>query len=141
MVCAVSWRVVMKRRQRKFRNESERRRRWMYEIGKMAIANKPDDVMADKVRFTHGVYDLSENGEVGVAWDETDCDMCRATGVNVMPAIPVLVYRWIDKKYEHAEGPFHWNLVTPTQAKGIEPSSRDLALEAFEDGHPHVVYP
>ena len=51
-------------------------------------------------------------------------------------------YDWlkhIDHTAEWADGPFCLHIIHPDDVEDIQPYSRDLALEAFEDGHPHVL--
>jgi hypothetical protein len=50
----------------------------------------------------------------------------------------VTVNHEIDSIYEGAEGPGSIWLSMPEDK--VAPEFRDLALEAFEDGHPHIVY-
>ena len=51
----------------------------------------------------------------------------------------VAIDRDVERIFDYAEGPTSVQLVNLDEAP--EPYTRDLALEAFEDGHPHVVYP
>ena len=78
------------------------------------------------------------HGGVGVIVDSTDCDHCRSTYGRVMDASEFP--EWLDRLYANAEGPTHYRLVSPQYALLHRSSSRDLVLEAFEDGHSHVVF-
>jgi hypothetical protein len=70
-----------------------------------------------------------------------DCDCATwENHVTMLPALPRYVMKAIDDMYEHADGRRHYRLMKPSEALKLKRTSRDLALEAFEDGHPHVVY-
>lgn len=49
-----------------------------------------------------------------------------------------------NREYEHiakwADGPFRLVIQTESAIKYIEPWSRDLTMESFENGHQHVIY-
>lgn len=45
----------------------------------------------------------------------------------------------IDRELDYADGPMHFDIISPSEAKHITRTSRDLALEAFEDGHSHII--
>ncbi len=68
-----------------------------------------------------------------------DCDCVKYTHSHVRHRLS-LMDEWmaLEKAYEYAEGYMHIYFVPPKERP--ESYSRDLALEAFEDGHPHVVY-
>lgn len=46
----------------------------------------------------------------------------------------------VSRSYEDAEGPQAWTIVTKEYYDAFEESHRDLAMEAHENGHDHVVY-
>ena len=48
------------------------------------------------------------------------------------------VEQYIQEIYNNAEGPVYWISIAQPEHKA-EHVSRDLAMEAFEDGHPHSV--
>lgn len=69
---------------------------------------------------------------------ERDCDMCEGTSKRLVEATASAVQESMDHDYEWAEGPVrHW-LARPSDE--FESEFRDRALEAYEDGHPHVIY-
>lgn len=69
-----------------------------------------------------------------------DCD-CSSweNSVTMLPAMPVYLIRAIDRLYDDADGPRHYRLMKPSEAVKLARVSQDLALAAFEDGHPHSV--
>ncbi len=81
---------------------------------------------------------------IAVVWSGMDCD-CSAYSnkvrfIDVTYDAKFVVEDHILKAYEYADGPCNWFLMKPSEAERLTYHSRDLALEAFEDGHPHVVY-
>jgi len=77
-------------------------------------------------------------GMIGLKLYSRDCDMCEGRWGEVIPASELSAR--IDRLYETAEGPVSYLICAPHEAESYESSSRDLALEAFEDGHAHVVF-
>jgi hypothetical protein len=114
--------------------------RW--KLGKIKIANtQGHDYLVKKVGLVDKIASLAEDGKVAVVYNERDCDMVQSNGnVKILPASAVAFIRWLDKKLEWAEGPVNWELYNPSETVGIEQTTRDLAMEAYENGHPHVVY-
>ena len=80
------------------------------------------------------------DGRVSISYDQMDCDCVRWTDGYVVPAVPRLVERLIECVYEEAEGSVYAVWIDKPSACA-QYYARDLALEAFENGHPHVVYP
>jgi hypothetical protein len=132
----------MKMRERKFKNDAEIKRFVRWKLGKIKIADTQGyDYLARKVGLVDKIASLAEDGKVAVVYNERDCDMVQSNGnVEILPASAVAFIRWLDKKLEWAEGPVNWELYSPSETVGIEQTTRDLVMEAFEDGHPHVVY-
>ncbi len=85
---------------------------------------------------------FSHNGRVAVNTGGRDCDMCVSDGdIRVIDATYTAFKALYDALEDSAEGPF-WAYPIPWEEQAnIRQTSRDLALEAFESGHPHVVYP
>lgn len=78
------------------------------------------------------------NGNIGLIVWSRDCDMCESTNGHVIKASEFNEY--VEDLYYNAEGPCNVTIVTVAEAEAFESSFRDRALEAFEDGHPHVIY-
>ena len=78
------------------------------------------------------------DGEIAVSVDQMDCDCSRWTSSSVVAAIPIALERHIEDIYDGAEGPIYgvWFSKPADKAAYV---SRDLAMEAFEDGHPGSV--
>lgn len=103
------------------------------------IAEKQEDYMGRTYepstgRWVGGKY-------VAMIWGGRDCDGVQSEGnVRYVKADLTSVMADIDREHANAEGPCWWHMVSPSEAKAIEHTSRDLTLEAFEDGHSHVLY-
>jgi hypothetical protein len=85
---------------------------------------------------------VSYSGDVSlVKLDETGLapDSCDANG-DPFTSLRAAVDRHIEQTYYWADGPCSYYITTEAAAKQISYASRDLALEAFEDGHAHVIY-
>ena len=80
------------------------------------------------------------NGVIGVVESGMDCDCSQYTHCTTIEnPTAVKLEKDAEHRYEWADGPMGVSYCRPDELPGN--SSRDLALEAFEDGHPHVVYP
>lgn len=82
------------------------------------------------------------NGKIGVITSSIDCDCTRGYYERVveMPNSVHALKRYADSFYDGLEGPGTMTFVPPQQIDSRRSHTRDLALEAFENGHPHVVY-
>lgn len=85
----------------------------------------------------------SRDGRVGYIVAGRDCDQTqyRYEGVMDLPAGAFLHMKAVEHHEAYLDGPESTCYVDP---EGFEPQryrSRDLALEAFEDGHPGYVVP
>lgn len=81
-------------------------------------------------------------GQVGVITQGMDCDCTsyRYERVGEGFSCVAAFKKWDDERTEWLDGPESVWLVKPEEIEPEESFSRDLALEAFEDGHPHVIY-
>ena len=94
--------------------------------------------IGQRPKFIAVIKEHEVDGLISLNSTQMDCDCARWTSGGVMPAVPVAVEAAIQEMYDNAEGSVSWWIDTPANVAEYE--SRDLALEAFEDGHPHVVY-
>ena len=58
----------------------------------------------------------------------------------IVPATVIAVERWVDRYHAQAEGRQWQSLERPSVAAKLTADERDLAAEAFEDGHAHVLF-
>lgn len=82
------------------------------------------------------------NGQIGVIEQGMDCDCSSYHREYLRPMFTsVAQYKhWANKQYENAEGPHSIFIVDAHSIDRSRNASRDLALEAFENGHQHTVY-
>jgi hypothetical protein len=71
--------------------------------------------------------------------DGMDCDCVRTTRA-CRSKNGYTFLKDCEAIYEGAEGPEHIQVVSRKEYEDHTTQTRDLALEAFEDGHPHNVY-
>jgi hypothetical protein len=89
----------------------------------------------------HRIATLAEGGKVALVNGGMDCDCAKwANSVTLVKATPAAVDKWVERFYHWAEGPQWCYIERPSVARKLKEEHRDLALEAFEDGHPHVVF-
>jgi hypothetical protein len=99
-----------------------------------ALRIAEEEVLASKAV----IAGCAEDGKVAVVWNGRDCDGVAYSGkVSLVEATHEAVTKHIDHTVEWADGPCYFEIMSPSQAKGVEPTQRDLTMEAFEDGHPH----
>ena len=88
-------------------------------------------------------YDHEEGG-IWYEFYSRDCDMTEVQGVSFFecPRRPSVWDQYMDDQLEWADGPMHWTILPPEEGRrlGKQRHTRDLAMEAHENGHPHVVY-
>ena len=73
-------------------------------------------------------------GKIHVYLWGRDCDMCESDSVEVIPATVVHYKSLVNRVLDGAEGPCRVEIISAEEAAQFESSSRDLAMEAFEDG-------
>lgn len=99
------------------------------------------DPLAVRANIAALIRANAEGGRVAIVYGFRDCDGCESTGnVGYIPAIVSAYLRAIDRLRRDAEGPVWYGLEKPSVAYRINPGFRDLAMEAYENGHPHVIY-
>lgn len=83
----------------------------------------------------------NEGGKVLVVESGRDCDGSEYSGrVHTIDAT-VAAFDWLDARLgDWSDGPYYLSVARPSERDSISSTSRDLALEAFEDGHAHVIY-
>lgn len=118
------------------------RKVWYDHVQKMRRGRRyriDDSDIGCRAELYAGVAPHVVDGKVAVNVDQMDCDCSRWTSGHVMDAVPLLaVEQAVNRIYEDAEGPIYGLWFSKPEQKA-EYVSRDLALEAFEDGHAHSV--
>lgn len=98
------------------------------------------EVINRRARLATLIAKHSHDGKMRVAESGRDCDGVQYAGhVRVIDATLQAYYRLMAERERWADGPFHLEIV-PWDLP-IEYRSRDLTLEAFEDGHAHCIHP
>ena len=106
--------------------------RFRYNVKEMAT-----DPLESKERFAKVVRESAENGEVAVVTQGMDCDCSQYVYSFTMEAVPTIVRRYMNSAYDGADGPMGCSVCKPSERP--ESYSRDLAMEAYENGHPHYI--
>lgn len=87
------------------------------------------------------IADLAEDGMVAAIESGRDCDGVQYSGrVRIIEATLEAFDKLHDDTAEWADGPFHFDLMRVSEAQAVRYESRDLVMEAHENGHPHVIY-
>jgi hypothetical protein len=85
------------------------------------------------------IADCAQGGKVAVIENGRDCDGVQYWGQRHLIDASIAAFTQLeDGIARYADGPFGLFVVPPSEA--VERGSRDLTLEAFEDGHAHVLY-
>ena len=115
---------------------------WYKHVQKMRRGQRhsvDDSDIGCRAALYAGVAPHVVDGKVAVNVDQMDCDCSRWTESRVMDAVPLLaVEQRVNDIYADAEGPVYGLWFSKPEEKA-EYVSRDLAMEAFEDGHAHSV--
>jgi len=97
------------------------------------------DRIQDRADLKERLDEVEHHGFIGVQWEATDCDHTHATGGRNRPRLTLVEeQRRRDMFFDDLEGPGCMWYVDPRE-NITHRTTRDLALEAFEDGHPHLI--
>jgi len=102
----------------------------------------PEDRLANRQKLAE-TLEMYDTGEpfIWTVVGGMDCDCCTFEYMRQAPPGAFMHERWLADFYNNAEGPqYHYYKPTEEAEKYEQPRSRDLILEAYEDGHPHVVH-
>lgn len=84
------------------------------------------------------IAEHAEAGQIAVIESGRDCDGVRYSGYShIIPANIAALDALSDRIAEWSDGVFSLTIAKPSEE--IEYTSRDLTLEAFENGHPHYL--
>ena len=116
-------------------------RRAMSRIARDTRYQVPFDWLERRAERAERMRALSEGGDVAIVHGSRDCDGVRVDGcVTIIRAHPLALEKWEALQDKWADGPWWASLARPSDVATLRPTSRDLTLEAFENGHPHVIY-
>ena len=97
------------------------------------------DMVQGRVELSRKIRECAEDGYVGLVFGGIDCDGVQYEGRK--SKIPTFeVFAEIDKAYATAEGPIRWYVCPVSHLSSVRYESYDLALSAFEEGHPATLY-
>jgi len=99
---------------------------------------RAEDRLAYRAGLAEWIARHAQGGQVALVVRQMDCDCAEWTSASVMQASVIRVQRAIEQTYDNAEGRVSWWIARPDEH--VERDERDHALEAFEEGHAHVVY-
>ena len=98
------------------------------------------DPLHSKLLLKNRVDELAKNGKIAIVYGFMDCDCAVSDdNVDIVDANLMTLKKWELDFADSAEGR-QWMSIEPMEyALSLKSSSRDLAMEAFEDGHPHHI--
>lgn len=102
--------------------------------------NAVHDAINFRAKVAEQVSRVAVSGRIGYFTHSMDCDCAYGEYRQNRSASDIFsLAQDIERLYEDAEGPTGYSITAPFEEE-FSHSSRDLALEAFEDGHPHSVH-
>lgn len=99
------------------------------------------DRLAQRWKLKRVIDANKERGRILIVESGRDCDGCEwRDRTHTIPATVTHYLACYTLRCDGADGPIWWNIDRPSAKHHYRASTRDLALEAFEDGHDHVLY-
>lgn len=101
----------------------------------------PGDRLAQRARLKAHIEACTEQGKIAIVRSGMDCDCTSYTHVNHVPTpLSVLAFeRDEDEHQSWLDGPESMYIAKPSDEPEYH-NTIDLALEAYEDGHPSTIY-
>jgi len=97
------------------------------------------DLRMRRQSLIKAIAECAEDGKVAVVESGMDCDCVQYSGYRHLIDANVKAYDALRRRIaESADGRIYLDIARPSE--DVEQSSRDLALEAFEDGHPYSIH-
>jgi len=90
-----------------------------------------------KIKFQK-VKNMNNKAAIFIIHKSTDCDHCTSTRSKSFKTREELD-QYIEEAWQNSEGSQQFTEITEKQFKAFKPSFRDGILEAFENGHQHIV--
>jgi len=86
------------------------------------------------------IKEFEHEGKIYHVESGRDCDGVQYSGhIHSCAAHPWAYEALLDRISDSADGPFHLDMIKYEDLHEVEYTSRDLTLEAFENGHPHYL--
>lgn len=105
---------------------------------KRTLIGKMRYIISDLEFKTICLESLEAHGKCYVSSGGTDCDSCSYGYCHSFDSLEE-AEAYKERTYESADGVVHVSAMTKEEYDSFESYSHDLALAAFEDGHPHSV--
>lgn len=111
-----------------------------HSLRRLLRSTSPDHLQLNQ-ELAQRIACRAEGGQIAVIESGRDCDGVRYWGdVTLLPATLAHFNHHWTRRAKWADGPFHLEIARPSEAARTQSGSRDLTLEAFEDGHPHCLF-
>lgn len=130
-----------------FATKKDRReflRVWKLYDGERVRVAQVHHTINNRAGYKRRIEEVQVNGWFGIHTSGMDCD-CSAyerTGNHRVPKSIVEFVHAEEVRQQWLDGPERRYIVAPFKQDELFSKSRDLALEAYEDGHPHqIVWP
>ena len=86
------------------------------------------------------IAECAKDGKVTVEESGRDCDCVQYSGKLHRIDAHIMAFLKLERDiHDWADGPFSLSVIAPAEEKRTRFRSRDLALEAYENGHPHHI--
>jgi len=97
-----------------------------------------DDALADREKLKAKLEECVVDGKIALVSSGMDCDCSQYVHAYVQQYRGVFWFQMRERdSYEWADGPMNFGFCKPEERP--DHSSRDLAMEAYEDGRPHLI--
>lgn len=107
---------------------------------KKLLRRVAEDRLEARARLKTRIDLCAEDGLILIVESGMDCDGSAWSGRTALLQASVMVFeKAYEEKISWADGPISWVIHKPSEKSSFSESHRDLALEAFENGHPHVL--
>lgn len=97
-----------------------------------------ESLLAERQEIQQTIAKYAVDDEICVVQSGRDCDCVEYVHSSIVKR-PTVMKLWGDRQdtYAWADGPCYVGFCSPEDRPNSQ--SRDLAMEAYEDGHPHYV--
>jgi len=130
---------------RRIEREDRAERELAQLLESLDLDNAPADapwqvrLMVEENRMRLNMARWAEGGRIGMVIESRDSDCVYSVRAKVLNARWPTVQAYMQRTEDGADGPVHFRLCRPSSLREFEPVTRDLVLEAMEEGHPHHV--
>lgn len=108
----------------------------------MGRAISVDFAISERGLYERRFNEIEEGGKIGIIRSGMDCDCVQYRDEYVVDR-PRNLFAWLRDEHEHEnwlDGPETTYFCRPSECRDGYHNSVDRVLEAYEDGHRHVVY-